>query len=64
MRGHVTFIGTGYRANVLAYVHVHVLAQTPLGWTGPVDVAPQGVSGETDGPGDDGGVEFGAGRRP
>lgn len=60
MSGAATFSGTSYQAGVLAYIFVHVLRQSPLGWFEHefLDV-PIGVLGETDGPGDDVRIEFG-----
>ncbi|HEU0076176.1 MAG TPA: tetratricopeptide repeat protein, partial [Longimicrobiaceae bacterium] len=45
---------------MIAFIYVHLLAQMRLGWFVPRDDTPLAVSGETDGPGDDARVEFGA----
>lgn len=60
MGGDATFSGTTYQARVIALVYTHVLAQMRLGWFSPADDTPVAVSGETEGPGDDAQVEFGA----
>jgi hypothetical protein len=57
--GSGNFSGTTYQARVIAYVYVHVLAQARLGWIELFDDTPVGVSGETNGPGDDARLEFG-----
>jgi tetratricopeptide (TPR) repeat protein len=60
MGGNATFAGTTFQARVIAYIYVHLLAQSPLRWFVPRDDTPLAVSGETDGPGDDARVEFGS----
>lgn len=59
MGGDATFAGTTYQAKVIAFIYVNMLAQTRLNWIAPYDDTPIGVSGETDGPGDDARIEFG-----
>jgi tetratricopeptide (TPR) repeat protein len=60
MSGAATFSGTTYQAGVIAYVYVHILKQSPLGWFDREFIdTPIGVSGETEGPGDDARIEFG-----
>src|SRR5258707_2746265 len=60
MGGNATFSGTTYQARLIAYVYVHILAQSPLGWLGAAaDDTPLAVSGEVKGPGDDARIEFG-----
>jgi tetratricopeptide (TPR) repeat protein len=59
MSGDATFTGTTYQGGAIAYVYVHILSQTRLGWLGDrVDDSPFGVSGEVGGPGDDARVEL------
>lgn len=59
MSGAGTSAGTLYQARVAAFVYVHILAQNRLGWLEYFNDTPIGISGETDGPGDDARVEFG-----
>lgn len=64
MSGSGTFSGTTYQAGVIAQVYVHILAQARLRWFEYFDDTPIGVAGETDGPGDDARIEFGAHHPP
>lgn len=59
MSGSATFAGANYQARVIGHVYVHILAQARLGWLERFDDTPVGVSGETEGPGDDARIEFG-----
>ncbi|HEY9226534.1 MAG TPA: tetratricopeptide repeat protein, partial [Gemmatimonadaceae bacterium] len=65
MSGSAMFSGATYQARTAAYVYVHILAQKPLGWLGPlVNDTPSFVSAETAGPGDDLGITFAGSERP
>lgn len=62
MSGAATFSGVNFQARVIAYVYANILAQSRLAWLPPYDDIPLGISGETDGPGDDAQIEFGKNR--
>ncbi|HXI12417.1 MAG TPA: tetratricopeptide repeat protein [Thermoanaerobaculia bacterium] len=59
MSGVATFSGTKYQAGVLAVIYAHILKQAPLYWFEHFLDTPVAVSGETEGPGDDGRIEYG-----
>lgn len=49
--------GYDYQANAFAYVVTHAVCQHPLGWFDDFDDTPTAVRSETNGPGDDFGIE-------
>lgn len=53
--------GASFQARVIAYVYVHVLAESRLFWFEPLDDVPIAVEAETGGPGDDIGIEMRSG---
>jgi len=58
MGGPAVFAGAEYQAELIAYIHAHILAQAPLEWFAPEDDTPVAVEPETGGAGDDLRVEF------
>ena len=50
--------GGSYRANVIAWLYVHILREQRLQWFDLRNDQPTAIAGEVDGPGDDARVDF------